>query len=184
MPYLAVATGTSLNAHRDTLTHRAYRKTATIALAEAALPGLIALIEGSCQASPTTHIEPHKHKKYTARVLPNTNKSDAQWERVAVNYAQWLAARDGIVIPKSKLRVEWSGVYNEFKKRKQPYRNGRRATYERRIQAVTWGYKKPIYSERKAGRQGAWIDEWVIELRIELPHWDFVPAPPTEELLS
>ena len=183
MPYLAVATGTSLNSNHDTLTHRAYRKAATIALAEAALPGLIAHIEGRCQTSPATSIEPHKDKK-VRRCVPNTNKSDDQWEHVAVNYARWLAARDGIAVPNRELRVEWSGVYNEFKKRKQPYRNGLSATYERRIQAVTWGYKKPIYSERKAGRQGAWIDEWVIELRIELPHWDFVPAPPTEELLS
>lgn len=106
------------------------------------------------------------------RRTPGTN--DAYNEERAIAYAKWLAARDGVTVPKdyaSKPRIVWSGVYEG-------------QTYRKRIQAVEWGnrWEERIYNTRKDGRRGAYshtIKHFDVALRIEIPHWDWLPVEPT-----
>ena len=99
--------------------------------------------------------------------------NDAYNEERAIAYAKWLAVRDGITIPKgydSKTRIDWSGVYE-----------GR--TYRKRIRAVEWGnrWTEEIYNTRKDGRRGAYshtVEHFDAKLRVEIPHWAWLPAAP------
>lgn len=101
-------------------------------------------------------------------------------------YAEWLARRDGITIPKGlKCRVEWSVFYHPTKKRLAKGWNGpvEREVYCKRIQAVTWGREEQRYNSRKEGRRAAYsYTVFVEELRIEIPNWDWCPAEPVETL--
>lgn len=105
----------------------------------------------------------------------------------AINYALWLAQRDGIVLPTygAKPRAVWSGFYSAHKQRihrRWDDSTIKVAVYCKRVCAVEWGHKEPRYNTRKDGRRGAWLcDEFVPVARIEIPHWDFEAAPPLEE---
>jgi hypothetical protein len=100
---------------------------------------------------------------------------------VAIKYAKWLAARDGIEIPRRlKTRPVWGGFYSAWRKRRQRYWDGVRTVevWCKRIQAVEWGHEEERYNQRKDGTQGAWThNEWVADLRIDIPHWDFEHPP-------
>jgi hypothetical protein len=92
------------------------------------------------------------------RVGPN-------WDLTAINYARWLAARDGIALPTSKPRVDWSWVYIQA--------TGKN---ERRIRGVSWGHEKDVYNTRKDGRRGAWSHRiFVADVTVAIPNWDWRP---------
>lgn len=124
--------------------------------------------------------------------------ADAYNERRAIDYAAWLANRDGLAVPAErniKKRCDWSGIYSEVKTRTGRHWDGNRftmkaqATYIKRIRAVEWGTesKEEVYNTRKDGRRGAWlhnITHFEVMLRVEIPHWDFEHPEPVEELLE
>jgi hypothetical protein len=135
-------------------------------------------------------------KKYRVRhrIIPaytdvrNADEKRRADEKTAEAYARWLAARDGIALPTGcKVRVEWSGVYSKFKTRNVHHWSGTKTqeAYLKRIRAVSWGKDHEVFNTRKDGRRGAWLyNEFRAELTIEIPHWDFEPAPPIEEIIS
>jgi hypothetical protein len=106
---------------------------------------------------------------------------------IAEKYARWLAARDGVSIPHGKIRVDWRHVYGEHRTRPVKKWDGTirpQQIAERRACAVEWGHEEEVYNTRKDGKRGAWLyNQFVADLRIEIPNWDFDPAEPTEELL-
>lgn len=116
-------------------------------------------------------------------------------ERRAIAYAQWLAARDGLTIPTDrgiKAKCHWDGIYSAIRKRKSRRWDGsvsEQAAYLKRIRAVEWGTerKEEVYNTLKTGKRGAWlynITHFDVQLRVEIPHWDWEPAEPQEELLE
>ena len=114
--------------------------------------------------------------------------ADAYNEKLARRYVEWLAERDGIKIPNCpKSRVVWSGFYSASKKRKHKRWSGEiveQEAYCKRIQAIEWGRDEERYNTRKDGRRGAWShNEFMPDLRIEIPHWDFEPIV-TEETIE
>ena len=138
-------------------------------------------------------------KKYNPKyktTYPAERRTDAEWEETALTYARWLAAKRGIEVPQAGLRgprsygysmptgvtyacVQWADVY-EGRTRKRTRKWSGEVVYvqiaTRRIRAVQWGYERGVYNTRKNGKQGAWLyNEFVPELEIELPHWDWVP---------
>jgi hypothetical protein len=131
----------------------------------------------------------YKAPRKVATLLPGG--ADAYNKRNAIAYARWLAARDGITIPTTlKCRIEYSYVYSSFRKRKvrswagvSEQASGQRRG-QRRIRSVSWGRDIERYFPRKDGRQGAWTHtEFVPELTIAIPHWDF-EHPPIEETIE
>jgi hypothetical protein len=89
------------------------------------------------------------------------------WEQAAIAYARWLAARDGIALPTSRPRVEWSGV-NTLR--------GSKWIFERRIRAVSWGREESVFNKRKDGRRGAWShNAFVADVTVPIPNWDWAP---------
>jgi hypothetical protein len=87
------------------------------------------------------------------------------WEQAAIAYARWLAARDGIALPTSRPRVEWSSVFN-------PETNKN----ERRIRAVSWGREESVFNTRKDGRRGAWShNAFVADVTVVIPNWSWQP---------
>jgi len=114
------------------------------------------------------------HVSLETAYIPPCRFSDEDWERTAIAYAKWIAARDGIVLPPPtwglKPRAIWSGVYSKART------NRGRPIWERRIKSVEWGREENVYNTRTDGRQGAWSHKaWKSELTIELPHWDWQP---------
>lgn len=133
---------------------------------------------------------PHKRHKVRHKVTPAHVKpaglNDSTDERHAESYARWLAQRDGIDIAHGlTCRVEWSGIYSATKTRNVRHWNGTKAqaAYLKRVRAVAWGRKHERYNERKDGKRGAWThNEFVAEVTIELPNWDWEPAEPVLEI--
>ncbi|WP_315743125.1 hypothetical protein [Bradyrhizobium sp. SZCCHNR1075] len=81
--------------------------------------------------------------------------------RMAGEYAQWLAKRNGITIPADAVpQVVWSQVGNDPK--------------DVRVSAVN-------YHEKGHGR---WGHSTKHILTIDIPHWDWTPADPIEETLQ
>lgn len=86
------------------------------------------------------------------------------WERKAIIYARWLAARDGI-----KLAENSACIYERSNSPKPfavwdtiPVRRQGKIVQEKRIRAVEWRHRLA-----GGGTETA--------LRIDLPHWDWVP---------
>jgi hypothetical protein len=80
-------------------------------------------------------------------------------------------------------RVEWGHVESKHKRRcRRPRWQGDAAaefpaTLER-VRAVEFGFGRNTHNERRDGRQGAYrYTEFVPEIRIEIPHWDFEHPP-------
>lgn len=140
----------------------------------------IAYGNGECTPVAVLSVAPEKYKKMAARV-PRIVVTDETEEKKAQQYARWLAARDGIKIPTcGTIRLDWSGVYSKTRKTGRGH-----AIYERRIRAVQWGHKEPVYNTRKDGRRGAWAyDKWVVDFEIGLPNWDWQPDEPVEEIVG
>ena len=140
-----------------------------------------------CAAYIAFAIKPRRYRYRAPRVQTN-------FEATAVEYARWIARRDGISIltgPGSYYkahRVEWGYVESATKSRTQRSWNGETRIvpmYEKRVRAVEWGHDEERFNERKDRRRGAWSHtEFVPELRIELPHWDFNPPHPTLETIA
>jgi hypothetical protein len=99
----------------------------------------------------------------------------------AINYARWLAQRGGIALPTAwgvEPKVYWDGVYGAHNAIGKPYKKAR---YERRARAVAWGRYEDRYNTRKDGKRGAWTHkEFVEEVRIDIPNWDFILQPAVE----
>jgi hypothetical protein len=120
-------------------------------------------------------------------------------EEAALKYARWLATRDGKDVQRYRTRfeqrdefwvrdsyrVEWGCVESKHKRRRRRPRwtGGFSAEFPAmldRVRAVEFGTARNVYNERKDGRQGAYLyTEFVSEIRIEIPHWDF-EYPPLE----
>jgi hypothetical protein len=105
-----------------------------------------------------------RHKmdyKVPTRVTCPEGKTREVTETRAVQYALWLAKRDGTIIPTNtaKAMPVWATVTTKAGK------------LEHRVSAVCWhtlGNGRPV---------GAAV------ARIEIPHWDWEPEMPTEEII-
>lgn len=97
--------------------------------------------------------------------------ADEYNERRALEYARWLAARDGVTISEGLAeRAEWSGITDASGK------------WRKRICAVEFGTK---FTERHGtGRKAYTSQGWRMAARIEIPNWDFDPAEPVEEIIT
>ncbi len=76
--------------------------------------------------------------------------------RMAVEYARWLAARDGVIIP-----ADTKGV--------ALWAHGK---IEDRVSAVAWHHAGTYAANRGSALA-----------RIDIPNWDFVPMMPVEEIV-
>ena len=129
--------------------------------------------------------EKYKPRKLRAHVAV-WKPSDAFYRQQAIEYARWLAARDGVALPgRGEIRVDWSAVESKTRKHKRTGWDGVTREFpimERRIRSVSWGWEEPRYFQRKDGRQGAWLhNEFVAAVTIEIPNWDWQPDKPVEE---
>jgi hypothetical protein len=98
---------------------------------------------------------PHKKHKMSARPAgpkPGPLSTDDQ---KAVQYACWIAARDGIALPNGSVSVYWSGITT------------RAGKWSKRVFSVTF--------RSRDGKEGQIIN---------LPNWDFDPVDPVEETIS
>jgi hypothetical protein len=133
-------------------------------------------------------IERKRYRKLKAHVEPWA-PTDEWRKQQAITYVRWLAARDGIKLPKrGEIRVEWSSVDSKTRTHTHRRWDGSLLKYpiqERRIRAVSWGHEEERFNKRKDGRQGAWMhNEFVAEVTIDIPNWDFEPDPPVEEIVD
>lgn len=106
-------------------------------------------------------------------------------ERRALEYARWIARRDGLTIPALKTKVIWCGIYSAHETRNVRHWSGvkTQAAHFDRIRAVAWGCDHRVYNIRKDGSRGAYLyTEFRPEFTIELPHWDWEPAEPVETI--
>lgn len=91
----------------------------------------------------------------------------------AVQYAAWLAERDGVAIPEDARGFPvWGAVIVPHKKTPEP-----------RVKAVEWRAfeaKQSFYSARRTYKP----DTGKLLVTIAIPHWDFVPDEPVEILLD
>ena len=118
----------------------------------------------------------HRFAYRASSKVARVDKSDEAWLATAIEYAKWIAKRDGIDLPAPgtyrKTRADWSGAYSTTRKAS----NGG-FVYERRIRAVQWGDEVERFNTRKDGRRGAFIGkEQVTYFEIVLPNWDWQPA--------
>jgi hypothetical protein len=108
-------------------------------------------------------------------------------EQQAIEYARWLAARDGIVLPTGKevkIWIDWQTVESKTKKTSRRRWDGsviEQPALERRAASVAWGHDEP---RKMPGRYGWRYNEFVCDVRIDIPHWDFDPDPPVEETIA
>ena len=103
-----------------------------------------------------------------------TETADEMNERHAIEYARWLARRDGIEIPPGTVaRADWSGVTDAAGK------------WRRRVEAVEFGRVREEWKIVGTGRsrRGETTKHWACASRIEIPSWDWQPAEPVEEIL-
>lgn len=99
-------------------------------------------------------------KKIKTRIARPIPRTESHWERVAVDYAKWIAARDRIELPCSlTARAIWAGVHSKTRKGYTGF-----PIFERRICRVDW-----------CERLGWSGKEWKSHLTIKLPHWDWQP---------
>jgi hypothetical protein len=145
--------------------------------------------DGKPPVSPfAAKVERKRFKKLTAQV-PARKPSDDWYRQQAINYALWLAKRDGIEIPRGvQARVNWSGVCSKTRMHTHKRWDGslhRHPIYEQRAESVSFGREEPRYNKRKDGRQGAWShNEFVPEVTIGIPNWDWQPDQPVEEIVT
>ena len=100
-----------------------------------------------------------------------TESADRMNERHAIEYARWLAGRDGISIPQDAApRVDWSEVRELTGKSRK------------RARAVEFG--RDVTERTGHGRNAYTSHRWDVAVRIEIPNWDFVPAEPVEEIIQ
>ncbi len=112
------------------------------------------------KSAPDVTIEPASKYRLSRRRMPRpvTYSRDAVPERIAVEYARWLAKRDGIGMPThpaTPVKCEWSGV--ESRTRTNQHGN---PVFERRIVAVCFGL-----------------------VRVPIPNWDWQPDEPVEDII-
>lgn len=178
----------------DVLTHTRYEVVTTRDPAHAQARADVLAREFRCitygngERSPVTvlSVAPEKYRKVTA-LVPRIVFGPVSAERKAQEYARWLAQRDGITLPSGLIRVEWGHHTSTWRRKNQHFWNGTRevAATERRIRAVEWGREVAVYNERKDRRRGAWLyNRFDVDVRIEIPNWDFDPPPPVEEIIE
>jgi len=103
----------------------------------------------------------------------------------AIAYARWLAARDGITIPPGlEPRAVWSGFYSAHLKTRRKFWSGVKEcdVWCKRVRAVEFGRTLSVEIHDKRNRFKGYRDEWVCEMTIPIPHWDFEPREPIEEV--
>jgi hypothetical protein len=89
----------------------------------------------------------------------------ADQERKAVEYARWLARRDGKALPEGSACAIWATVTIPNQRK-----------LENRVSAVMFHAKRENAVAYKAA--------YVASERIDIPNWDFVPSEPVEEMVS
>ncbi len=99
-------------------------------------------------------------------------------------YARWLAQRDGTKLPTTgKIQYEWDSVDSRTQFRTHYGRSSPRQ--EHRLRAIRWGRDEKVYATRKDGKRGAFLyKQFVTDFRFELPHWDWNPEVPREEMAA
>lgn len=110
----------------------------------------------------------------------------------AIQYARWLAQRDGVTLQGNKVRVIWSGFCSATKTRSgrqwdgDKFINKDRAAYCKRVQAVEFGNEREEWKIVGSGRsrRGETTNHWDCIARIEIPNWDFEPVEPVEEIVA
>lgn len=105
---------------------------------------------------------PERLRFRVTKTTGNTNSIHDRNKARAIEYAKWLAARDGLELPNSpKIRF---------------------CIYSGQVQ---WGREEDVYNTRKDGRRGAWQGKcFEAEFTIQIPHWGWTPAEPVEEILE
>ena len=109
----------------------------------------------------------------------DTHPADKVRKHMAIEYAKWLMKRDGVVLPVidywsgENIRVDWGYVDVPG------HKHG-----EQRAIAVEWGHQEGVYMEVSKRRRRYLDTQFVPDLRIEIPNWDFVPVEPVEETLD
>lgn len=136
-------------------------------------------------------LERLRRQHRTAMRRPIANSKE-QREQMAIDYARWLAHRDGIELPPLKHeggehavanedqrpKVDWSGVSLENRK------------WEARVRSVYFpGFTEREYVEpprpknwsrltaeqKQFARMGQWVEHETPGVRIKIPNWDHVP---------
>jgi hypothetical protein len=108
--------------------------------------------------------KPHKLSYRPSKAYKRTCSAKEYNATNAVTYAQWLAQRDGIVIPEGTNAVPvWSTVEVAGKAKPEP-----------RVAAVAWRKDNGRYSNgtKCLGK---------VLLTISIPHWDWVPRVSVED---
>ena len=121
--------------------------------------------------------DPKQHKlKYKFHYSQRASESAESYnERRAVAYARWLAQRDGVAIPDD---ADAQVVRSGFESAAKVHKTRNAPVFCPRIRAVEFGRSQKTYGDR-SGRNS----QFTAALTIEIPHWDWEPREPVEELL-
>jgi len=118
--------------------------------------------------------------KYKTRIIHHSiETTDKYNERRAIEYAKWLAQRDGITIPdESVVQAEWTWFVSSYYKTRRRFWNGTREVKKstKRIKAVQWGHNE-IRHYNRTDRHSSIYTQFVADLTIPIPHWDFEHPP-------
>lgn len=138
------------------------------------------VIEAQLAINAAKAAKPTKPGKYKMQYKPSKwvkapTFTDKDYERQAVAYAEWLAARDGIEIAGPGL-VNWGGVYIDHDQRSGKKLDKLR--YEQRARSVAfYAITRKEYED-----ENRFYPREDKTVTIEIPNWDFVITPPVEEV--
>ena len=136
----------------------------------------------------TIKVERYRYRPRKAVLLGSDITAHNAGEKQAIGYVRWLAGRDKIEIYSGyscKTRCDWRDVDIPGKTVGRHYYNGTRQVQatEKRISAVEHGHEEEVFKIRKDGSRGAFLyKQFVCDVRIEIPNWDFVPSCTDETL--
>ncbi|MCW2195056.1 hypothetical protein AB7M45_007829 [Bradyrhizobium elkanii] len=119
------------------------------------------------------HASDKRHKvRHSSKVTRSTGGVSANDlnERHTLEYARWLAQRDGITIPPGSEYIVQRADVNVPGSKPQS-----------RIRAVEFGKRRTTQSGY--GRSACTRHHWDVAARIEIPNWDWQPAEPVEEII-
>ncbi|PDT77196.1 hypothetical protein [Bradyrhizobium sp. C9] len=119
---------------------------------------------------PAANDKPHKVRRSSkvTRTAGGVSADDLN-ERHAIEYARWLARRDNADIPSgTSPLIIWDGVTDAAGK------------WRKRARAVEFGTRRTTHTGY--GRNACTTHHWDVAARIEIPHWDWQPAEPVEEI--
>jgi hypothetical protein len=127
----------------------------------------------------------YKHGRFVPKNVPPFHGAgygllpfDDQAGNVAIKYARWLAARDGIEIPRTEGRNR-SGVGSTRRGASGDIVAGMARWFTTRF-IVAVSRPSSGATKRKSvipGSTADFYDQWVPDLRIDIPNWDFEHPP-------